>query len=281
MCGEFKAMSAKILGLSSLTLGTHGESIDSDLWIPISTETLGSAGEFASVTIPAGYDELEIQLINIDSNRSGTTSDSIKMEFNGDTTATNYRNQRAYILDSGTLADTVTDDPWVCLLSTADSSPVNRATWIINVTGISDPDAETISYSRGGGATVIGHYVHLWKSTATVTSVKFTVNVGNANADSVLVVRGRKTVSVGVSDAVSNALAWDVVSSPDAAQTAQVGKMTAWDTSTLTADRNFTLPATADVDDPPPRVHLTEPVGGAHLDPVTAALESVGQVGPP
>lgn len=140
----------------------------------IHDETLGSSGAFDVSSIPAGYDRLELRLTNA----RGTVSaavDTVRIYFNNDTTAGNYR----YVLGTwtgGSYSNDVGDAPNAGYVpaATADADYVG---WlhidIDEYDGAKTKIAETRNVERRSATVQVGRHglVH-WENTAAINQIQ-------------------------------------------------------------------------------------------------------------
>lgn len=143
----------------------------------IATVTVGSGGsayvEFTS--IPSTYKHLQVRFIG----RSSGSPDT-QVQYNGDTTTTNYRSHLLYGDGASVTASTIANTAYVGYVATAS-----------NIFGVSVVDildyANTNKYkttrtlagydANGSGYAIL--YSHLWLSTSAISSLKIYPNSGN------------------------------------------------------------------------------------------------------
>ena len=143
----------------------------------IATVTVGSGGaanvEFTS--IPSTYTHLQVRFMG-----RSTGAPDTKMQFNGDTTTTNYRTHTVYGDGSSTAAASFANTAYIGYIATATS------TFGVGVADILDY-ANTNKYkttrslagydANGSGYAIL--YSNLWMSTSAVTSIKIYPDSGN------------------------------------------------------------------------------------------------------
>lgn len=148
---------------------------------PIATTTLGSsAASYTFSSIPSTY--TDIILI---ANAKGTSAESIKMQFNGDT-GSNY--SFTYVVNTASGRATNT--------AFALGGYVNTTENIVSIVNIQNY-ANTTTYKttvdrRGGASNFVGMDVSLWRSTAAITSILLAPEAGSFAAGSTFTLYGIK-----------------------------------------------------------------------------------------
>ena len=143
---------------------------------PIATTTLGSAA--ATITfssIPATYTDLRLVL-----NPKMTAAANLEVTFNNDT-ATNYSN--TYILGNGTAASSSRASSQSKIFATGDQ--IALGLWalvtmdLFSYAGSTNKTALFVQSSDNNGSGYVANTVGLWRSTAAITSIKYTAGSGN------------------------------------------------------------------------------------------------------
>ena len=145
---------------------------------PLATQTLGSAA--ASITfssIPGTYTDLRLVLTCTTS----VSGDTVVAQFNSDTTA-NYSN--TYLLGTGTSVfsgnnSSVTSAPIGIGATTSTTIPTLFSTDIQSYAGATNKAFLSSGSSDQNGSGNVAITIHLWRSTAAITSIKLFLAGGN------------------------------------------------------------------------------------------------------
>ena len=150
-------------------------------------ELSGDQASFDFTSIPATYDDLEI-VFTLQTDQAVTESD-INLEFNGDTTAGNYRYSvfRTGILGSGSsvLAVTNGDDNLILQVPGSSSQSTDFARGVIHIRNYANTSINKVAYGRCGyrpasGNPILSIYgVMDWESTAAINQVTISVDSGD------------------------------------------------------------------------------------------------------
>ncbi len=165
-----------------------GSTIDIDAWIQIDTETLVSQGDFAQITVPAGYDELELTIIGTG---TSVSAESVTIEYNSDTTAANYTS--CYL---GRGSGSVSHAASLASKQAAGIHPSEVHSIRITIQNHATTDWRTNWRSEYGNYTSQFTEVGEWENTAVVTTIDIAIGTGEFDANSMQILRGRKTITV-------------------------------------------------------------------------------------
>lgn len=148
----------------------------------IATETLsGSQATISFTSIPSKYTHLQVRG-HIRTDRAANAQDLFKMQFNSDTTETNYRYQ--YITGDGS-TNTVVTNPTsaIGIASSATATAQIFAPFVVDILDYKNTNKNKTSYCISGtdqnGSGQIQHYVHLWKDNSAITTITFLPNLGS------------------------------------------------------------------------------------------------------
>ena len=155
-------------------------------YTPISTQTLGSSA--ASVTfssIPSTYTDLVFVM-----NTGNGTAEDILLRFNSDT-GSNY--SRVYLYGNGTITYTDKNSNVAFSYYSAQNAS-NPITTIANIMNYSNTTTNKTFMTRISSASVAFTSVHLWRSTAAISTISlFTLSGNNLNAGSTFTLYGVKS----------------------------------------------------------------------------------------
>ena len=140
-------------------------------YTPIATTTLGSAATVTFSSIPATYTDL-VLVVNGSTTR-GTTSDTIRIQFNGDT-ASNYSSTN--IVGNGTSASSARYSnqtmPFVDGIRLTGTDFPLASMIVYQLMNYSNTTTNKTVLARGSGANYnVAAAVGLWRSTAAITSI--------------------------------------------------------------------------------------------------------------
>jgi hypothetical protein len=143
----------------------------------IATVTVGSGGaanvEFTS--IPGTYTHLQIRFIG-----RSTGAPDTKMQFNGDTTTTNYRTHTVYGDGSSSVGASLANTAYIGYIATATST---FGAGVVDILDYANTNKYKTTRSlagydaNGSGFAIL--YSNLWMSTSAVTSIKIYPDSGN------------------------------------------------------------------------------------------------------
>jgi hypothetical protein len=159
-------------------------------YTPIATTTLGSAQSSVTFNSFSGYTDLRLIV-----NATGSVSNYVKMNFNGDTGAnysfTNVRGSSA----AGAASSRSTNESLIWLdggwlqISTTDP-----ALFTVDIMNYFNSTTYKSVLSRAniikGADTLVGATVALWRNTSAITSLIIAVNTGNFNTGSTFTLYG-------------------------------------------------------------------------------------------
>jgi hypothetical protein len=139
-------------------------------YTPIQTATLGSAqSDYTFSSIPSTYTDL---VIVINGAASSGSTNTIKVNYNGDTTSGLYSYTR--LLGDGSSPSSARASN--SNFTGAGDTGSDRAVFIINIQNYSNSTTFKTHISRSNSQNFVSAYVGLWRNTAAITSVTLAIN---------------------------------------------------------------------------------------------------------
>lgn len=146
----------------------------------IATVTVGSGGqssiEFNS--IPSTYTNLQIRFLG-----RTTSSPFANVQYNSDTTVSNYRSHFIYGNQSNAVAATTADKAYIAYVSTSGNQANEFGACVVDILDYANTSkyktARSLSANdqNGGGFAIL--FSHLWMSTSAISSIKISPVSGN------------------------------------------------------------------------------------------------------
>jgi len=161
----------------SLILGilaqSGGAAVAASSYESIATVSVGSGGaanvEFTS--IPSTFEHLQIRMIG-----RTTSSPFANVQYNSDTTASNYRSHFMYGNGSSVVATNAADKAYIAYLSVSSNQANEFGTAVTDILDYKNTNKYKTVRSlngndqNGGGFVII--FSHLWMSTSAISSIK-------------------------------------------------------------------------------------------------------------
>jgi hypothetical protein len=139
-------------------------------YTPIATTTLGSAAtDYTFSSIPNTYTDL---VIVINGAASSGSTNTLKVNYNGDTTSGLYSHTR--LLGDGSSASSARQSN--ANYAGAGDTGNDRAVFIINIQNYANTTTNKTFVSRSNSQNFVSSYVGLWRNTAAITSVTLGIN---------------------------------------------------------------------------------------------------------
>ena len=146
----------------------------------IATVTVGSGGaanvEFTS--IPSTFEHLQIRMIG-----RTTSSPFANVQYNSDTTASNYRSHFIYGQGSSVVATNTADKAYIAYLSTSGNQANEFGDAVTDILDYKNTNkyktARSINGNEQGSGGFVILFSHLWISTSAISSIKILPVAGN------------------------------------------------------------------------------------------------------
>jgi hypothetical protein len=178
-----------ILGILAQSAGAAGAA---NSYESIATVTVGSGGasDVTFTSIPSTYTNLQIRFLA----RSSGSPDT-KVQYNSDTTTTNYRTHLLYGDGSSVTASTLANTAYVGYIATASNTFGASVVDVLDYTNTNKyKTAKSLAGYDANGSGYIILYSHLWMSTSAITSIKIYPDSGNFTQYSQFALYGIKGV---------------------------------------------------------------------------------------
>jgi hypothetical protein len=143
----------------------------------IQTVTVGSGGatDITFSSIPATFTHLQIRFLA----RSSGSPDT-KVQYNSDTTTSNYRTHLLYGDGSSATASTLANTAYVGYIATASNTFGAGVIDVLNYTNTNKyKTAKSLAGYDANGSGYIILYSHFWMSTSAISSIKIYPDSGN------------------------------------------------------------------------------------------------------
>jgi hypothetical protein len=175
----------------SLSTGAPPPSLTS--YESIATVTVGSGGaanvEFTS--IPSTFEHLQLRMIG-----RTTSSPFAKVQYNSDTTASNYRSHFIYGNGSSVVATNTADIAYIAYLSTSGNQANEFGDAVTDILDYKNTNkyktARSINGNEQGSGGFVILFSHLWESTSAITAIKILPASGDFEQNTKIALYGIK-----------------------------------------------------------------------------------------
>ena len=175
-------ISSTLAGASARGYGGLGSSVvaaEVGDYQSIASYELTSESTISFISIPKTFTHLQIRAYS----RNTSTSNNIRMEFNGDTTNGNYYSRATF--GGGSMSGWTQNYPWVNYGLESNSAGNYMANKIIDIFNYKNTDKVKISQVLGGYALAADGYAwfqtHTWNSTSAITDIVLKAEGSPAN----------------------------------------------------------------------------------------------------
>lgn len=160
-------------------LGSSGGGGDTSAYQSIASYSLTSAGTVTFASIPQTFTHLQIRAYG----RNESTSNTIKMNYNSDTTASNYYARATF--GGGSASGWSQNHPWANYWIETNSTGNYMATMVIDIFDYTNTSKAKIAQTLGGFALSADGYswyqTTTWNNTAAISNIAFTAQGSSAN----------------------------------------------------------------------------------------------------
>ena len=169
-----------ILGIYASQISGHLTPPDTGAMFPLGMVQVGSGGA-ADVTfssIPSTYTHLQLRMIG-----RTTSSPFANVQYNSDTTVSNYRSHFIYGNGSSAVATTTADKAYIAYLSTSGEQANEFGVAVTDILDYKNTNkyktARSLNGDEQNGSGFVILFSHLWMSTSAISSIKVFPVSGN------------------------------------------------------------------------------------------------------